>query len=114
LVILSQVSNETMRNGAPANMLPTKGSGDFGAIAHVGFEVIRTDGTEFDASQSLLDELSAVGTLKYLNKARKVAEVGVKTRKIRKGNAQVFYLLFDPFSGKILLQRDTPLRISLP
>lgn len=113
LVVLSQVSNETMRNGAPANMLPTKGSGDFGAIAHVGFEVIKTKDTEFDATQPVLEALEANGTLKYLNKGKIVDEVGVRTRKIRKGNPNTFYLLFDPFSGKVLYQSTAPFKISL-
>lgn len=112
MVVLSQMSNETMKMGAATSLLATKGSGSFGALAHVGIEVLK-DHEMSDFSLSAYPEVRAKlevdGMLPFVNKSGEVAEVVLKLKIVRKGQSgKAFYGLFDVYSGKLLAMYERP------
>jgi replicative DNA helicase len=108
LLVISQVSNENIKDGSPEGSLPTKGTGDLGAVAHVGLEMYKPEDSDFTADNVLIAKLSQAGMAQYLGSRQLVAEVGVKVKIARHGSTGTVYTLFEPYSGKLLYHQMNP------
>lgn len=109
MIALSQVSNETMRTGSPGQMLATKGTGAFGAAVDAGLEVYKDpDKSDFIANRRVHEALEMAGMSRYLNAESLVSEIAMHLKVVRKGATPKFYVLFDPYSGKVLAEYDRP------
>jgi KaiC/GvpD/RAD55 family RecA-like ATPase len=113
LLIISQVSNDTIKFGSASGQIATKGSGDFGAIAHLGVEIFKDrDKSDFVASPAVMLMLQSQGTDKYLNKFKEVSEIRIAVKAVRRGATPTYYVMFDVYSGKILAEYDQPFVLS--
>lgn len=83
VIVLSQVSNETMKFGAVPGQLPAKGSGEWGQIAHFGY---------------YLEQDPLIG-----QKELRITQV-----KGRDAGMTVLYAEFDEATGKVLRYKGTP------
>jgi hypothetical protein len=107
LAVISQMSNEVLWSGSNKNMLHTKGSGSFGALAHVGIEVFKdSEKSDFYLNKFpvIRTKLVERGMDKFVNKAGLLSEIKVSMKVVRKGNAKNIYCIFDAYSGKLLLE----------
>lgn len=85
---LSQLPNEALKWGSSEGMLSTKGAGEWGAAAHVGFE--------FEVDHA------ATGP-----------EVCLYLKIARDAPRHKVYTTYNPATGKILAYNDTPVHMSL-
>jgi hypothetical protein len=112
MVVISQVSNQDLREGFIPGMFSTKGTGDLAALANVGLEVQKPENADFTASERVMQMLSAQGMDKYVNSQRLLSEVALTLKIVREGNTPQTSCIFEPFSGKMLCQMETPVHIS--
>lgn len=126
IIVLSQVSNETIRNGGPTSMLSTKGSGSLGANSHVGMELRWVpDESTILLDPDLLKRIDATGIQHFLglnagpaikgsnkpNGPSELTELGLHLKVARRGKPSRSILLIDRQSAKIVLQYQEPLRM---
>jgi len=119
ILALSQMSNDNIRNGSHAAMLGTKGSGAYGAAAHVGMELVYDpDNSTVQVDDAILKDINATGVQHFLGLdagpplagSRKktgpseLTEIGVWLKAVRRGRRGHTILLMDRQSGKIYLQ----------
>lgn len=109
MLVLSQVSNDTMKFGSAPGQIAAKGSGSFGATVHLGMEIFKDgDKSDFHATPAVMEMLRTLGTDKYLNRAKEVSEIRLSVKAVRRGATPTFYLLFDPYSGRCLAEYEKP------
>ena len=113
ILCLSQVSNESLRHGTPEGMLAAKGTGALGALAHVGIEMYRAAGEcDFQATPPVMQMLKQSGYDKFLALGNWVSEIGINMKVVRNGQPNKFFVLFEPWSGKILAEYTNPFKVS--
>lgn len=89
LIILSQIPNDAMKFGVTPGILPSKGTGEWGQIAHTGF---------FLSSDPIIGQ----------------KEVSITQAKGRDSGMNQFYAHFDVDTGRILEYYGTPKFMDLP
>ena len=120
VLLLNQMSNQTLREGSTSNLFAAKGSGSVGAMVHLGIELKHdADTGRVPITANLLKEINETGIPNFLSmSARKdasgrpmpsvVAELLLATKKIRRGSRSTSCVLIDPLSGKVVLQYGSP------